>query len=1110
VFELPLAIVWLIVLLAVSLLVWLAFRLGERYAHRSAGELATLNEIGHQLLRSQLSVDELCGLVYREAGRLIPTTFFQLGLFEGDTYQVKVWVRNGERLPQTDFPGGGSRGIVGWVRESGQALIVSDYEAERHRLPAFPDFDLDIEAPPRSGLFVPLVAGSSTIGVIVVQSHQAGRFSEDSLRLLTLLANQAAWAIRNARLYEHAQYRAEQLKLVGTVTAQVSAVQPLPDLFHQIVTLIKETFGYYSVSIFVFEKDRLQVGASTSEELVRQYPQVEPGIGMVGWAAKQGQTALANNVASDPRYRRLGVLPETRSEIALPLKVEDRVLGVLDVQSDRVGAFSEEDVSLLDTLAAQVALAIEQAQTYDAEHRLAQRLEALTQVSRAVVSVLELDDLLDQVVDLISDTFGFERVHIFVYTGGKLVFRAGAGPHSVRWLIDELAYGPDDPGLIPKVARTGIPELVGDVHCSEDYRPGPGLEDTRSELAVPIKMAEHVLGVIDLQSEIVDAFSREDLMLMQSLADSVAVAIRNATLYANERRRRVLSDALREIGATLVSDLDLDHVLKGILDGLGRLVPVDTAGVALFETNSDQLILLAASGLESEALVGQPLPLDTTHEGEDPRELVRKAYCQLLSLAGERACVVAPLAVSGRLIGYLIADHQQAGRYTQNDEEFIGTFASQAALAINNARLYAAQQAEAYVTTALLQISEAVNTQIEMSEALDTVARLTTLLSGVNHCLVLRWEENEAAYYLSAQCGARREQYEEMASKPFAAGDYPFLDLLSVADRPLGAGEGHQLPIPEPLMRLMDASSILAFPLRVKRGLIGLLIVDDAGYGRPLDSRLLNILTGVAHQTALVLETAALQSSAAERDRLERELDVARDIQATFIPESPPRLPGWQLAAAWRAARQVSGDFYDFIPLRDGLWGLVVADVADKGIPAALFMAMCRTLLRAAAMSRTSPAATLIRVNELLFNDSRSDLFVTAFYAVWDPASGRVAYASAGHNPPLLVRCVDGRVVELHSRGIALGVINQIDIEEHQITLQPGDVLVAYTDGVTEAMQADYTEWGIDRLRATLESTCAETAEAMLENILSAIDEFVGDAPQNDDMTLWLLKREME
>jgi serine phosphatase RsbU (regulator of sigma subunit)/putative methionine-R-sulfoxide reductase with GAF domain len=1026
-----------------------------------------------------------------------------VGLFEGDAYLVKLRVQDGERQTGETYSHGGRQGIVGWVRDTGMSLLVHDFESERDSLPAFPPFHLD--TPPRSGLFVPLIAGTETIGILAIQSYQVGRFGEKQRRLLTALANHGAWAIRNAQLYENTRYRAEQLNLVRGVLASVSSLQPLPDLFRQIVTLIKDTFGYYCVSIFTLYDRMLSVGASTNEMFGRSEP-LEVGQGMVGWSARQGQTALANNVAEDPRYRKAGVLPETRSEIALPLKVEGRVLGVLDVQSNREDGFKEDDVFLLEALAAQIALAIEQAETYAAEYRLRRRLEALVQVSQAVVSVLDLDELLERQVELIAETFDFERVHIFVRLGETLVFRAGTGPHSVRWLVEGLAYDLDEPGLIPEVARTSQAELVGDVSRSPDYRPGPDVGDTRSEIAIPIGMADRVMGVLDVQSTEENAFDREDLVLLGSLADSIAVAIRNAALYANERRRRNLADALREASASLAAELDYDRVIADVLEGLRRVVNLQTAAIFLFDRDAGFLTVYATAENNLTGFAGYRLSLDVLGNGEaaEKERALHEIFYDLLNVPRDQPVLSVPLSVGGDQIGAVVVDQPHHWMVSASDYEIVAAFANQAAIAISNSRLYAAQQAEAYVTTVLLQVAEAVNPQADVSEALDTIARLTALLAGVNRCLIMRYEPDTSAYYVTAQYGISRKRYNEWAGVPIEAGQYPLLDLLTVADRHLGAGQGYQIPVPEPLSSMLQAQAVLCIPLRARGGPLGLLVVDDPR--RKANPRLLAILGGIAHQTASLLETAKLQTSALERDRLEQELQVARSIQASFIPDKLPQIPGWEIAAAWQSARQVSGDFYDFIPLPDGLWGLVMADVADKGTPAALFMAVCRTLLRAVAISRTSPAGVLKRVNELIFNDSRSDLFVTVFYAVWHPETGVVSYASGGHNASLWVRQTD-EVVELQAKGIALGVIPEIDIDEHEITLHPGEMIIAYTDGVTEAMQDDFTEWGLPRLKDTAKAVAAGSAQNALDRILEEVTAFVGGAPQNDDLTIWLLKR---
>lgn len=257
---------------------------------------------------------------------------------------------------------------------------------------------------------------------------------------------------------------------------------------------------------------------------------------------------------------------------------------------------------------------------------------------------------------------------------------------------------------------------------------------------------------------------------------------------------------------------------------------------------------------------------------------------------------------------------------------------------------------------------------------------------------------------------------------------------------------------------MFETSDLLVIPLIAKGTLVGAMLVDrGAEVGVP--HRRMNILNGIAHQAALAIETARLQAESSERQRLERELEVAQRIQRSFLPQQLPQLPGWQIATFYRAARQVGGDFYDFIPLKSGKWGIVIADVADKGVPAALFMALCRTNIRAAAFSREDPVETLIRVNELLLSDSRSDMFVTVWYGVWDPLSGELVYANTGHNPPLLLSA-NGTSTELMAKGIALGVVDKLKLERKSIALATGDVLIAYTDGITDALRSDGTEFG--------------------------------------------------
>ncbi len=252
--------------------------------------------------------------------------------------------------------------------------------------------------------------------------------------------------------------------------------------------------------------------------------------------------------------------------------------------------------------------------------------------------------------------------------------------------------------------------------------------------------------------------------------------------------------------------------------------------------------------------------------------------------------------------------------------------------------------------------------------------------------------------------------------------------------------------------------------------------------------------------------TEELARSTAERERLVRELEIAHEIQQSFLPRSWPRVPGIELAAMNLPARHVGGDFYDFIPLQGDRLGLLVADVSDKGVPAALFMALSRSLIRAYSVDSPDVLTALQRANAFIAMDNESMMFVTLFYAVLDPQTLHLTYINAGHNPPLLVGRDSRRLVLLKAKGVALGVVEDLPLEEHQVRLRAGDVLVLYTDGVTEAMNPQREQFGEERLQRIVGENRDLSAEALMRMVNEQIARFSSGAPQSDDITLMVVK----
>jgi len=258
-------------------------------------------------------------------------------------------------------------------------------------------------------------------------------------------------------------------------------------------------------------------------------------------------------------------------------------------------------------------------------------------------------------------------------------------------------------------------------------------------------------------------------------------------------------------------------------------------------------------------------------------------------------------------------------------------------------------------------------------------------------------------------------------------------------------------------------------------------------------------------------EIATLESSVGQLSgRLERELAIARGIQVSLMPRNLPQPDGWRIASVYRAAREVGGDFFDAydLPARPGKVGFIVADVTGKGVTAALVMAFARAVLRSAAYNGTGPGDALLRTNRVLVNDARTGLFITAFAGEVDTATGELRYASAGHEPPLLVRAADGSVSELElPPAVLLGAFEDFEAPETIIQLAPGDLLVAFTDGVTDAINAERERFGDARFQSALGAVAAGGPEAAVEGVLAAIDAFSADEPAADDITMLAIGR---
>ena len=737
-------------------------------------------------------------------------------------------------------------------------------------------------------------------------------------------------------LYEHARrivpadlYRLELVQGEREQKSMLLALEATaPELRHPYETRLSPVFDYFST-----HRDPVR-----AVDLARAFVQPLDATGVC--------IAAGNQVQIDGR--------PPRSVLLVPLFAGDEFIGVLSLFAARPRAYVQIHGRNLASMCGQAAVTIQNARLYTTERKRAGQLATISEVSRQVAALIDLDELLQKLVNQIRERFGYTHVHIFTVDGGYAVFHASTHPRGSEWRERGVGYRIGLEGIVGWVAATGEPLIVDDVSKDSRFVPYPDMEidSTRSEIVVPLTIGKQVTGVLDVESSELHAFGDEDMFVLKTLAAQIAVAVEDA-------------------------------------------------------------------------------------------------------------------------------------------------------------RLFNAQKEEAYYLNVMLQVSENLAATNNLDEALETVVRITPLLVGVARCAVLMYRPSENKFVSAKAYGLSKELAEEFFKLEFPSDDQ-FAFAKMYRDRaPLMIEDTATSPLLRPELRqTFGVHSLLIAPLMTRREIVGALIVDQGARTRRFSPHEIEVVMGIANQAAVAIESARLSQAAEEKKQLEYELRLARQIQKSFLPAACPSVRGYQLCSEWKTAREVSGDFYDFVSLHGERQGMLIADVSDKGMAAAMFMALSRTILRTMAIGKPTARETLERANDLILADAHSEMFVTVFYAVLDPDANRLTYVNAGHNPPLFYRAAHKELTTLKEHGLALGVMPGISLEEHEIEMAPGDLVLMYTDGVTDAINSREEEFGMDRLADLVMTNAHQPVECIVDEITRAVTEFAGEGIHFDDVTMVALKRE--
>ena len=654
-----------------------------------------------------------------------------------------------------------------------------------------------------------------------------------------------------------------------------------------------------------------------------------------------------------------------------------------------------------------------------------------------------------------------------------------------------------------------------------------------------------------------DAYKGEAQLIASTFAKYASIGMENTRLYAIAHDQVWISTVLQQVAETTQSATTLAEMLDSIVGVLADLVGANGSTIYLWDQSLEALIPQASYGYEPEQqarlnawdmnsrsmpLADQlvqsksPVVLNSDNVANDFATLIFPNYNLETDLL-----ILFPLISQDEILGAVLVDFADTafGKNSSQklwDDKYtlIQGVTGQTAVAIENLQRLRSQEEEAYISIALLQVAQAIVSLNKLDDILASIVRITPILVGIKRCMIYLWENDAKVLRLAENYGFSKNEL-QIIGQTIRMNEFPFIetimdqnqiayyqlvpdntpgewneitadDLHLIEGVAVGSDEQISIKLVDELLR-DKARLLIGFPLAIQSEVLGVMLIEEEDPRKGATSyhireKRIEIINGITQQAAIAIKNELLQQEAVKSERMERELQLAREIQSTFLPDHLPELPGWDMDVRWQPAREVGGDFYDILLLDDNKLGLVIADVADKGMPAAMFMTLIRTLIRAAASDNISPAKVLMQVNELLIPDAKHGMFVTVFYAVIELDTGRVVYTNAGHNPPIIKRINSNEMVELTRTSIALGLFEDIEVEQREVTLAPGDWMLLYTDGVTEAFSKNNEMFGIKRLYDILLGNPFTTSKEMLDAIERSVYKFIEGAELSDDVTL--------
>jgi len=575
---------------------------------------------------------------------------------------------------------------------------------------------------------------------------------------------------------------------------------------------------------------------------------------------------------------------------------------------------------------------------------------------------------------------------------------------------------------------------------------------------------------------------------------------------SSEQQERTLNNklielqALFEISQILNSSLNLKSILDNmLLTPMGKMMI--SKGVILLQKDRDLYVVETLKGLPR-TLLGKQVIIENFYINPtlvpelDETEFSSKTFFSNLGIE-----LLLPISSNKRALGIIgLGQKITGGEYSQPELDFLNSLANIAATSIENGLIFnelnqvnKKLDKKIQELNTLFEIGKELNATLEVDKILNLLLYAIMGELVVNRCAILLKKANSMQLQVAKGMGELDAEIKNQLDPDLQR------ELLRLDHPVLVASESSAL------QKLLEINFHVVVPMQVKDDVQGIILIGPKIIKQNFRADELEFLNTLANQAMISLENARLFEETLEKQRMEEELNIAHEIQQALLPKNLPRFEHFDLAGINVPSRQVGGDYFDCIQIDDSHYGIAIADVSGKGVPAALLMANVQASLHALVGTQVSIPTMFYKINNLTHQNTTPDKFITFFYGVLDIDEHTFTFCNAGHNPPYLYKNFQAFQL-LDEGGLLLGMLPNCSYRTGMVTLARNDWVVLYTDGVNEAINQAGEEFDTWRIEAVIEKNKAASAESMLAALLAAIKDFVQDMPQSDDITIVVIK----